>query len=317
MIAVAVLGTGSALPVRRVPTASLVAEAMPDRDAEEVEAHNRRWVEAEEAADLGAAALGGALEAAGVPARALRRIVLVTSTSGDWLIPATANAVAARLGLEDHCGCLDVNNACTGFLTALDLGGRLVATGESPVGIVASEVFSPYVGPESPRSYVVMGDVAAAAVLGPGREGQGLLATDFGNDGTCLHAATLAQSGLTGRPERIQFGVSGRTMNEYAVRDTLRSAQAVLDATGVTRADVRWFLPHQPNGAMLDLFLDALGFSSDQTFRVVDEVGSVGAASVPVALDRLFRSGRLEPGDLVLLVAVGAGISRGAVLLRA
>jgi len=321
MLRVAVIGTGSALPSRAVATEELVTEALPDRDAAETARRlgirGRRWVDRETAADLGASALRAALDGAGLPAEDLRRIVFVSSTGGDWLIPATANAVAARLGLEDHCGCLDLNNACTGFLSALDLGARLVATGEAPIGIVTSEVFSPHIGPESPRSYIVMGDVAAATILGEGGEGQGVLASDFGNDGSCLEVATLAQAGLTGRGERLEFGVGGRTMNEYAVRDTCRSARAVLDAAGASPADVRWCLPHQPNGAMLDLFLRELGYAESQTFRVVDEVGSVGAASVALALDRLWRSGRLAAGDLVLLVAVGGGISRGAVLLRA
>ncbi len=327
LLPVKILGTGEALPAARVPTREVLQEAMPDRDAEALEQrlgiHWRGWQEGERGATrLGAAALAAALEDAGLEGRDLERLLFVSSTGGDWLIPATANAVAAELGLSDHCGVFDLNNACTGFLSAFDLGARLCATGESPVAIVASEVFSPHISPTSPRSYVVMGDVAAACVLGTGEgppsgeTGPALLASVLGNDGSLLEAATLEQAGLTGRPELLEFGVDGSTIGRYALTDLVRSSDEALAAAGLGREDVTWFLPHQPNGAMLDIFLDRMGYEEERTLRVVDEIGSTGAASVPVSLHRLKASGRLSRGDIVLLAAVGGGTSRGGIVLR-
>ena len=319
MIPVRVLGTGSYVAGSAVSTDEVLRRAMPSRDAraiqEAIGISTRFWVSPETtAAELGAEALRRALQAAEVDPRDLRRVIFVSSTGGDWLVPATANAVMAELGLAEHCGCLDVNNACTGYLTAFDLGARLVATGEAPVAVVASEIFSRHIAPRVPRSYVVMADAAGAMVLGPGRPGDALLAVDFGNDGTWLDAVTLKHGGLTGQHEAMGFGRTSAAIGENALRDMLVSARAVLAATGLTTDDVSWVIPHQPNGPMLRSFFDALGIGMDRTIPLVDEIGSVGAASVAVGLDRLYRSGRLEAGHRVMLLAVGAGSSRGAVL---
>src|SRR5207244_2597562 len=140
-------------PARPVDTRSLLAEAMPGRDPEEmarrVGIRTRYWLgEGESAASLATAALRRALDAAGLDARDLRRIVLCTSTGGDHMIPATAVDVAAALGLDRACDAFDVANSCVSFLTGLDLAARSVATGLGPVGVVAVETFSRDLSPE-------------------------------------------------------------------------------------------------------------------------------------------------------------------------
>lgn len=322
MIGCRILGTGAALPDEAVETAALLAEAAPGRDPAVMLARigitsRRRAAPAPDAAAaLGAEALERALAAAGLEGAGLRRLIFVSSTGGDSLIPATANAVAARLGLPPTVGAFDLNNACTGFLTAFDLAARLVATGEGPVAIVVSEVFSRHIGPASPRSYLVMGDAAAAVILGEGRPGEGVLAVDFGNDGGRYAAATLGQQGISGARELLEFGVPAGTIAEYAIGDVQRSVAAVFGASGFTASDVDFFLPHQPNGPLLLAFCEAVGLSPERATAVVDGVGSTGAASVPLALDQLWRSGAVGPGARLLFVAVGAGTSRGAVLYR-
>ncbi|NPC83929.1 ketoacyl-ACP synthase III, partial [Pyxidicoccus fallax] len=136
MIPVRILGTASVLPGPAVTTAELCARV--GRDAAEVERktgiHTRHFAPpGTRAADVAATALRGALEAAGVEAKALRRILCVTSMGGDVTTPATANRVAAALGLAGSCDAMDVSNACMGFLSAFDLAARSVATGLGPV----------------------------------------------------------------------------------------------------------------------------------------------------------------------------------------
>ncbi|WP_308726551.1 3-oxoacyl-ACP synthase III family protein [Enhygromyxa salina] len=307
------------MPGRAVTTAEVCERAYPGRDPAELVARTgietRWWADPETThASLAAEAMRVALDRAGMDATQLLRLIQVNCTGGDMLLPATANAVGDALGLRGSCDCIDLNNACTGFLSALDIGARSVATGLHPVGIVVSELWSRHLDPSDPRSYVVFGDAAAALVLGPGRGREGLRASWLRNDGRLRGSVTLAHAGLTHQPEIVRFGVSNKQITQEATSAILTSARTALDLAGVTMSEVDWVLPHQPNGRMFDMLARELDIPAHKLLRVVGEIGSVGAASIPVSLDRLWRSGKVQPGQLVLLVAVGSGISYGAMI---
>ncbi len=243
-------------------------------------------------------------------------MILVTSSGGDVIGPATANAVIHALGIDERCDAFDLNNACMGFLTAFDLAARCVATGLGPVGIVAAEMASRFIRPDDARPYFVLGDAAAAAVLGAGREGEGILGSFLGNDGA--HSATVYadQPMRTGRIEHARFAVPTREMLRIVGDAMRRSAGACLAQCGETLASVDWVLPHQPNGSMLDLIVDVLGVDPSKIVPVVQEVGSVVSASVPISLDRLMRTREVRPGAKILMIGVGSGLSYGAILHR-
>jgi 3-oxoacyl-(acyl-carrier-protein) synthase III len=321
MIPARILGTGSLLAGRRMTTGELVARALPGKDPAAIEERigiaTRLWLEpGTDAAATGAKALAGALEMAGLEARALRRIVFVSSTGGDHLIPATANAVAEKLGLDDTCDGFDVNNACTGFLSAFDLAARSVATGLGPVAIVAAETFSRYLPPDRPRPYLVLGDAAAAVVLGEARRGEGVVASHLRNSSALRGRVTMAHPGRTGAPPFLDFQASYDELTDSAFEAIAKSARAACAEAGLGLAEVEWFLPHQPNGRMLERVVDGLGVPRERIVSVVEEIGSVGAASVPVSLDRLLRTRAVRPGDRLLLSAVGAGTGYGSILYR-
>ena len=186
MISARILGTATVLPGIPV-TNDEVAGAVPGIDAAWIEARTgirtRHWADpGASVGALAAEALRGALDDAGVAAEDLRRILFVTSTGGEHLIPTMASDVIDALGLHGTCDGLDLNNSCVGFLSAIDLGARLAATGLSPVGVVVAEPFSRCITPADPRPYVIFGDAFAAAVIGPGRPGEGILGASFGTD---------------------------------------------------------------------------------------------------------------------------------------
>jgi 3-oxoacyl-[acyl-carrier-protein] synthase III len=203
-----------------------------------------------------------------------------------------------------------------GFLTALDLGARTVATGGGPVAIAVVELLSRYTTPEDPRPYLVLADAAAAVVLEPARGDEGMLSAWLRNDAAAGGDIVLENAGLTGRRETFQFAASNRAMHEHALGAIRAAAAAVLGAAGMALGEVEWVLPHQPNGSMLAAIERELGVAPERIVRVVDTLGSVGAASIATSLDRLLRGGRVRAGDRVLMVGVGAGIAYGAVLLR-
>ncbi len=315
-----VLATASTLPGTAVSTAEVARAAMPDRDPQELERRigiaTRYFAgPTPPAATLGAQVLAEALSRAGLAPSALRRIIFVSSTGGDFLIPATANALCRELGVEHTCDAFDVNNACVGFLTGFDLAARTVATGLGPVAVVVVETLSRHIAKEEARSYVVLGDAAAAVILGASEAG-GVLAAAFGNVGSLLGSVYLGHPGLTGKTEIIEFAASNDEIGRIALLGLRRSTDAVLSQAGLGIDAVDWVVPHQPNGTMLTKIVAELGVAPDRVVPVVREIGSVGAASVAVGLDRLLGTGRVKPGHRILLVGVGAGLAYGALLLE-
>jgi 3-oxoacyl-[acyl-carrier-protein] synthase-3 len=283
----------------------------------------RYWVSPEgTAAALGAAALGRALDAAECTARDLERLIFVSSTGGDWLIPATANDVAMLVGCDEGCDAFDVNNSCAGFITAFDLATRSVATGLGLVAVVVAETFSHYLTPEEPRPYLVLGDAAGAVILGRGQgEGQGqektgVLGTWLRNSSRLREQMSTPHPGRSERLGRILFGTSSAALLTNALELVHTSTRAVLAQAELTWADVDWFLPHQPNGEMLRQLVASLPVEAARTVPIVDEVGSVGAASIPFSLDRLLRTRPVRPGQRILMAGFGSGTAYGAALYR-
>jgi 3-oxoacyl-(acyl-carrier-protein) synthase III len=321
MLRVRIAGTSALAAGPAVSTAELVSRLSAGRDRDAVVKRTgivsrRLALAGMQAAELGARALRVALAAADLAADALARLIFVDSLGGDMHIPPTANAVATSAGIAGTCDCFDLNNACMGFLTALDLGARSIATGSGPVGIVVVEMGSRYITPEEPRPFLVLGDGVAAVILDQARGEEGILASYLRNDGTCDGGVRLANGNLTGRVETIRFGESNATMGRLALDAIRRSTESVLRECGLDLAAIDWVLPHQPNGSLLDQIVDALGIDPTRVVRVVHEVGSVGAASIPISLDTLLRSGRARSGDRVLMTGVGAGLSLGAMLIQ-
>ncbi len=321
MIPVRILGTATYFPGRLVTTAEVAAMAVPPMDAARAEASTgirSRWLAGPEVrvSDMAARALRGAAEAAGIDVRDLKRVILASSTGGDMVSPATANATIHALGLDGRCDCFDINNACMGWLTAFDLGARTVATGLHPVGVVAAEPMSRGIRPDQRRPWAVFGDAAAAAILGPGRPGEGLLGIKLGNDGSVPRTVYAEQPLVTRQLEWIQMAMPRRDMGPLVVRLLRESAQTVLDACGETMAGVDWVLPHQPNGVMLGMIVEALGIAPEKMVPVVEDIGSVVSAAIPASLDKLLRTRPVQPGHRILMIGVGSGLSYGAALYR-
>lgn len=319
MIPVRILGTSRMLPGRAVSTEELARKL--GRDPVKVEARTgirtRYWTEpGTRMADVGAETLRGALEAARMTPTDLRRILFVSSTGGDAIVPATANMIAGALGLTGSCDAFDINNACMGFLSAFDVAARSIATGLGPVGIVAVELISRSLDPSLHRPYLVFGDAAAAAVLGPARPGEGVLGVSLSNNGTLPADTFHGHPLLTGQLEKVQFLISRDDIFQIAMNALSSATHAVLKQVGLTLKDIQWVLPHQPNGVMLEAIADALGLDRARIVPMVQDVGSVASVSIPYSLDLLLRTRDVRPGDRILMVGVGAGVSQGALLYQ-
>lgn len=321
LISAAIRGTGSVPAGEVVDNATLLSRTALDWTPEQLEARtgirSRRFLPRDvPLARVGAQAARLALADAGIPPLELRRLIFVNSTGGDFIAPATANAVLRELGLSDTCDAFDLNNSCTSFLTGLDVAFRTVATGLGPVCVVSAEGLSRYIRPDYPRPYLVLADATGAAVVDRARGRGGVLGSSFGNDPAHLESVYMAHPGLTGHAELMTFNEPNAEIVASTMGALQRCSARALDACGLTIGDVDWVVPHQPNGVMLGLMMQRLGIPEGRVIPVVADLGSPASASLAVGLDVLRRSGRLLAGQTLLLLAVGAGMSYGAMVIR-
>lgn len=321
LLPVKILGSGSLLPGRPVSTEEICARAFPDRTpAQLIERTGirTRWFHdpGDTTTSVAVRCARAVLSDAGMTGGDLRRLFLVFSTGGDRVLPPIATTVADAIGLRHGGDALDLTTACMGFLTAFDLAARCVVTGLGPAAVVVSEIITDHIAPTDPRPYAVFGDGAGGVVIGPSDGSAGVLAVRFGCDGSLDDSVTLARQAPESPRALIRFGASNERITDEAMRSILSASRAVLDECSLEVADVDWFVIHQPNGAMLPLLAKGLGAPIERLTPVVEEVGSVGAASMAICLDRLLHSGQTRPGQHVLLAGVGAGLSYGAMVLR-
>ena len=312
-----VLGSGSALPKRRVSNDEL-AQQLDTSDAWIVERTGirSRYVagDDETTASLATEAARRALESAGVDPSAIGLIVLATATP-DQTFPSSATKVQAALGIND-CIAFDVHAVCTGFLYAVSVADSMLRGGSAKKAIViGAETFSRILDWEDRATCVLFGDGAGALVLGAEESDGGILATRLHADGR--HNDLLFVDGgpsTTGTVGKLRM--KGREVFRHAVVNLAQVMNEVLDDAGLTSADVDWVVPHQANARILDATARKLGLPAEKVVVTVDQHANTSAASVPLAFDTAVKDGRIKRGDLVVLEAMGGGFTWGAAALR-
>ena len=312
-----VLGAGSALPKRRVTNDEL-AQTVDTSDAWIVERTGirSRYLagDGETTASLATDAALKALASAGIDATDIGLIVLATATP-DQTFPSSATKVQAALGIDD-CVAFDVHAVCTGFLYALSVADSMLRGGNATKALViGAETFSRILDWEDRGTCVLFGDGAGAIVLGAEETDGGILATRLHADGR--HNDLLFVDGgpsTTGTVGKLRM--KGREVFRHAVVNLADVMNEVLEAAGLTSADVDWVVPHQANKRILDATAKKLGLPAEKVVITVAEHANTSAASVPLAFDTAIRDGRIKRGDVVILEAMGGGFTWGAAALR-
>lgn len=314
------LGTGSALPAKSVSNAEL-AERVDTSDEwirERTGIANRYIAdESETTSSLGTAAARAALDAAGIEPQAIDLIILATATP-DQTFPASATKVQAALGIND-CVAFDVAAVCSGFLYAVSVADSMIRSGAANRALViGSETFSRILDWEDRTTCVLFGDGAGAVVLGAeeSKDGvRGILATKLHADGR--HNQLLYVDGgpsTTGTVGKLRM--KGQEVFRHAVTNLAAVLREVLDMAGESADSIDWVVPHQANARILDATARKLGLAPEKVIVTVDQHANTSAASVPLALDVAVRDGRIKPGDLVVMEAMGGGFTWGACLIR-
>ena len=321
MIRSVIIGTGSALPARRVSNAEL-AETVDTSDEWIVERTGIRFRHiagpGETTATLAADACRAALGAAGVSAQDIDLIVLATATP-DQTFPASATKVQTMLGIND-CVAFDVAAVCSGFLYALQVADSMLRSGAAQRALViGAETFSRILDWEDRATCVLFGDGAGAVVLEAQEDavadGRGILAMRLHADGR--HNELLYVDGgpsTTGTVGKVRM--KGREVFRHAVVNLAAVMSETLAVAGLSADDVDWVVPHQANARILDATARKLHLAPEKVVVTVDQHANTSAASVPLALDTAVRDGRIKQGDLIVLEAMGGGFTWGAAVVR-
>ncbi|MDQ3854819.1 MAG: ketoacyl-ACP synthase III [Chloroflexota bacterium] len=276
----------------------------------------------ETTASMCTAAAKQALERARMDAIDLDLVICATTTP-DHLLPATGCLVQHNIGAP-NAGAFDLNTACSGFVYALVVGSQFIQSGVyDRVLVVAGETLSRFVNWQDRNTCILFGDGAGAVVLEATDQPCGVLSSVLGSQGDGAHLLTI-EGGGSARPsstDTVTLGqhyisMRGNEVFKFAVRSMGQASSEALAKAGLAAADVRKVIPHQANVRIIKATQEALGLPWDRVFVNVDRYGNTSAASVPVALSEFLADEEVVPGDNLLFVAFGGGLTWASAVLR-
>jgi 3-oxoacyl-[acyl-carrier-protein] synthase-3 len=316
-------GTGGYLP-RRVVTNDALASGLDTSDAwifERTGIRQRHIAGPDETACfMGTQAGRGALEAAGSAGGDVDAVIVATSTP-DEAFPATAVRIQHALGIRGGFA-FDLSAACSGFVYALGVADALIRAGQAQSALViGTEVYSRILDWKDRATCVLFGDGAGAALLVAGEGSganadRGVLSVHLHSDGAL--GDILRVDGAVGRRDRRGvLLMNGREVFRHAVARMAEAVDEALAANGLGHADVDWLVPHQANIRIIDAMGKRLGLPASRVIVTVDRHANTSAASIPLALAEAIADGRIREGQLVLMEALGGGLTWGSALLRA
>jgi 3-oxoacyl-[acyl-carrier-protein] synthase-3 len=314
-----VAGVGAYLPERIVTNAEMakLVDTSDDWIVERTGITQRHIAaDGEYTSDLAIAAGRRAIADAGIDASDVDLIIVATATP-DETFPATAVKVQAGLGITQGAA-FDIQAVCSGFVYGLSVADNLIRGGMSKtLLLIGAETFSRILDWEDRATCVLFGDGAGAVVLrgeeGPGD--RGVIASKLRSDGT-KHDLLYVDGGPSTTQTTGKLRMRGKDVFKHAVNNLAEIVQEVFEGTDLSPSDIDWIVPHQANRRILDATAKKLGIDPARVVVTVQDHGNTSAASVPLALERAVRDGRIKRGDLVLLEAMGGGFTWGASLVR-
>jgi 3-oxoacyl-[acyl-carrier-protein] synthase-3 len=327
MIPIRIVGTGSYVP-QNILTNEQIAKMVDTSDewiVQRTGIKERRIADPEQAvSDLAKEASLKALEAANMVPEELDMIILATITP-DTSCPAAANWLQAKLGATNAVA-YDVTAACTGFIFALSNAEQYLKNGRYDNALViGSEVISRTVNWEDRGSCILWGDASGAAIVSKSGNGAEILSTHIHSDGTGGESLLLPGGGSATTPicqESLEKGLHALKMIDanktfkVAVKRFAEACEEAAEANGFSVADVDLIIPHQANLRIINALAGRLKVPTEKVFVNIDKYGNSSAATVPLSLDQAVRSGRIQPGDNIILTAFGGGLTWGSAFIR-
>jgi len=315
-------GIGSYLPANKVSNADLekIVDTSDDWIVQRTGIRNRHIAaEGETTSQLATHAAQDALANAGLTAQDIDLVVVATS-SPDYTFPSTATQVQAAIGMH-HGAAFDVQAVCSGFVYAVTIADKFLISGSHKRALViGAETFSRLLDWNDRTTCVLFGDGAGAVVL-EAQEGtgsvkdRGVLTTHLRSDGR--HREKLYVDGGPSSTKTVgHLRMQGKDVFRHAVSMVTDVMVDAFAATGTTADDLDWFVPHQANRRIIDASAEKLGIAPEKIVITVDQHGNTSAASIPLALATAVKDGRIKPGQLVMIEAMGGGFTWGSALIR-
>ncbi len=252
-------------------------------------------------------------------------MILIATVSGDQTMPSTACVVQNKLGCRDIFA-LDVTAACSGFIYGLTIAHQFIQTGMyKNILVIGAEVLTRIVDYTDRNTCILFGDGAGAAILGRTPEGEKseILTSHLHADGSLGNLLELPASG-TAIPltyeaidQRLHLvKMQGKEVFKNAVRTMTICAQEALDNTGIDKGTLDWMIPHQANMRITDSVARYFEIPKEKVIINLERTGNTSSATIPIALDEAVRDGRIQRNQLILMVAFGAGLTSGSLIMR-
>lgn len=321
-----IIGTGSYVPKK----------VISNQDLERIIETNDAWIaertgirarhqaaQGEATSDMAVEAARAALDMAGVKPEELDLIIVGTITA-DMPMPSCAVMVQAKLGARKAFA-FDVAAACAGSLYAMSVADQFIRSGQVKRALViGAELLSRVVNWEDRNTCVLFGDGAGAMVLAPSPDGsRGIRSTHLHSDGTTAGLITIPAGGslepateASVRDKRHTLHMQGKEVFKFAVRALAEAAQEALAAEGLTPQQVDHVIAHQANTRILESVLDRVRLPREKCWLNIHKYGNTSSASLPMSLDEANRAGRLKAGDVIAMLAIGAGMAWGSAVVR-
>jgi len=307
-----IIGTGSYAPERVVTNAELSkkVETSDEWIVERTGIRERRMAaDGEVTSDMAMKASIRALEMAGVKAEELDMIVVGT-ISPDMPMPACAAFLQHKLGAK-KAFCFDLSAACAGSLFGMAVASQFIATGQVKRALVVGvELLTRIIDWEDRNTCVLFGDAAGAMVLGPSSDPKrGILCIPGGGS---LHP--FSEEVLKNKWHKVSM--NGREVFKFAVRSLTDALNEAFTTNSVSAKEVHHLVAHQANTRIIDAVLDRTGIPQERVFLNIEKYGNTSSASLPMTLDEAVRANRIKEGDLIAMMAIGAGMSWGSAMVR-
>jgi 3-oxoacyl-[acyl-carrier-protein] synthase-3 len=253
--------------------------------------------------------------------------IIVATISPDMPMPAVAVTVQQKLGITGQCPAFDISAACAGFIYGMSIADSFIKSGMfKRVLVIGVEILSRVVDWTDRNTCVLFGDGAGAAILVPhesAKDDRGIISTHLYADGTGMPFLNIPGGGSlepttakTVEAKRHLVKMQGKPVFTHAVKNISSAAMTALESNGKTVADVDWVVAHQANIRILQGVAERCGLPIEKFYLNIHKYGNTSSASIPIALDEAMREGKVKQGDLVLMAALGAGLSWGSALVR-
>ena len=317
------IGFGGCLP-ERIVTNQELSETVDTSDEwirERTGIHQRHIISGDETCtSLAVNAAKQAMEYAGLTVDDIDAIIVATCTP-DQVFPTTAARVQQILGIKKGFA-FDISSACAGFVFGLSVADNFIRNGQAKnVLLIGSEVYSRILDWSDRRTCVLFGDGAGAVILSAeeiqntAKQDKGILGVYLHTDGS--YGDLLYVDGIPSRTEDSCFvRMHGQEVFRHAVTKLSEVVEEALKANNLQHEDIDWLVPHQANLRIIAGMGKKLHLSSDRVIVTVDRHANTSAASVPLALNEAVRDGRIQKGDLIVIEALGGGLSWGSSLIR-